>query len=95
MKLKKHLMNEAPIQTKGWTKQSLEKFGKTIGKMPDEKGFFEVCVNEMKNKDGFNEEKAKGFCAAIKDYQHNSPMWRGANKTKKEVESDTKKHQYK
>lgn len=27
---------------KGWNKKSLEKFSKTIGKKPDEKGFFDL-----------------------------------------------------
>jgi hypothetical protein len=94
MKLKDYLLNEAPIQTKGWTKKSLEKFGKTIGKMPDEKGFFEACVMKMKSKEGFDEEKAKGFCAAIKDAQYDSPMWRGADKTEKEIKQDIKKKKF-
>jgi hypothetical protein len=94
MKLKDYLLNEAPIQTKGWTKQSLEKFGKTIGKMPDEKGFFEACVMEMKGKEGFDEEKAKGFCGSLKDSWFDSPMWRGKGKTEKEVEQDVKKKKF-
>lgn len=92
--MKDEYLNEAPIQTKGWTKKSLEKFGKTIGKMPDEDGFFAACVKEMAPKEGFDKEKAEGFCASIKDAWWDSPMWRGKGKTKKEVKKDVKKKKF-
>ncbi len=84
-------MNEAPIAAKGWSQKSIEKFGKTIGKSPKEKGFFDACVKRMEPKMG---EKAKGFCASIKDAAYGSPNWRGKGKSKKEVESDTKKSKF-
>jgi hypothetical protein len=32
---------------KGWDKSSIDKIAKTIGKEPDEKGFFDACVEKM------------------------------------------------
>lgn len=69
-----------------WTKESIKKFSNSIGKNPDEEGFFNACVMEMKGKDEFDEEKAKGFCARIKDKWKSHPMWRGKNKTKEQEE---------
>jgi hypothetical protein len=88
-------INEAPIAAKGWDSSSVEKFGETIGKAPTEKGFFDACVKRMSNKEGFDEEKAKGFCASIKDKAYNSPNWRGKGKSEKEAKKDTQKDQYK
>lgn len=88
-------LSEAPIASKGWTDKSIEKFGKTIGKDPKEKGFFDACVKRMRGKEGFDDEKARGFCASIKDHAFKDPGWRGKGKTKKEVKQDTKDKQYK
>ena len=85
-------VNEAPIASKGWTQSSIEKFGKTIGKSPTEKGFFDKCVSRMESKMG---DQAKGFCASIKDAAYGSPNWRGKGKTKKQVKSDVKKDKFK
>ena len=85
-------LNEAPIASKGWTQSSIEKFGKTIGKSPTEKGFFDKCVSRMESKMG---DQAKGFCASIKDAAYGSPNWRGKGKTKKQVKSDVKKDKFK
>jgi len=52
-------------------------------------------VKRMSGKEGFDEKKAKGFCASIKDSAHGSPNWRGSGKTKKEVSTDIKKDRYK
>lgn len=84
-------LEEAPLASKGWTDKSISKFGKTIGKDPTEHGFFDACVSRMKGKEGFDEKKAKGFCASIKDKAYNDPGWRGKGKTKKEIKSDTSK----
>ena len=84
-------VSEAPIASKGWTQKSIAKFGKTIGKMPKEKGFFDACVARMEGRMG---ERAKGFCASIKDAAYGSPMWRGKGKTKKEVKTDVKKKRF-
>jgi DNA-directed RNA polymerase subunit RPC12/RpoP len=84
-------INEAPIAAKGWSQKSIEKFGKTIGKGPKEKGFFDACVKRMEGKMG---DKSKGFCASIKDAAYGSPNWRGKGKSKKEVASDTKKKRF-
>jgi len=85
-------LDEAPIVAKGWTKDSIEKFGKTIGKAPGEKGFFKACEKRMSKHMG---EKAKGFCAAVSDKHYGSPMWRGKGKTEKQVKIDTDKKIYK
>ena len=42
----KYLIQEKGMP-KGWTKDSISKFAKTIGKSPDEKGFFSACVAKM------------------------------------------------
>lgn len=84
-------VNEAPIAAKGWTKKSIEKFGKTIGKSPTEKGFFNACVKRMNSKMG---DKSKGFCASIKDAAYGSPNWRGKGKSEKKVKLDTKRDKF-
>lgn len=73
-----------------WTKESIKKFSSTIGKNPDEEGFFDACVMEMKGKDGFDSEKAKGFCARVRDKWKGHPMWRGKSKTKEQEEKQGK-----
>lgn len=83
----KESVNEAPIQAKGWTMQSIEKFEKTVGKKADSKGFFEACVGRMEPKMG---DLAKGFCASIKDAKFGSPMWRGKGKKPKEAKAQSK-----
>jgi|GEM_PF-2774454 hypothetical protein len=88
-------LKEEPIGAKGWTQTSLKKFGDTIGIDPKEKGFFDACVLRMKGKEGFDDEKAKGFCASIKDAAYGSPNWRGKDKSKEDVEKDTKKIKFK
>jgi hypothetical protein len=88
-------LTEKPIKTKGWTKESIKKFGETIGVDPGEKGFFDACVKEMSPKEGFDKEKAKGFCAAIKDAHYESPKWRGKGKSKEQVEKDVKSNKFK
>ena len=93
--LEEETLSEAPIGSKGWTQKSVEKFGKTIGKSPQDKGFFDACVKRMEGKKGFDKEKAQGFCASIKDKSFDSTYWRGKGKTKKETKKDVKEHPYK
>ena len=88
-------ISEAPLAAAGWTDKSVEKFGKTIGKDATEKGFFDVCVSRMSGKEGFDAEKARGFCASVKDRAHGDPHWRGKGKSKEQIEKDTASHQYK
>lgn len=80
---------------KGWTEESLKKwmatFKKNHGKGPKDEGFFDTCVDAMK--DEFGEDGAKKFCAAVKDEAWDSTYWRGKDKPKSEVKKDTKKHQ--
>lgn len=85
-------LDEAPISTKGWTKDSVVKFGKTIGVSPDKKGFFDACVSRMKGKMG---DRAEGFCASLKDAYYGSVYWRGSGKTEKQVKKDVKEYPYK
>ena len=88
----KRFLTEAPIATKGWTKDSVKKFGKTIGKSPDEHGFFDVCVSHMEKEMG---EQAKGFCASLKDTYYGGSGWRGAGKSKEQIKKDVKKTKFK
>jgi len=88
-------LNEAPVGSKGWTQSSVEKFGKTIGKDPQDKGFFATCVKRMEGKKGFDKEKAQGFCASIKDASYGSPNWRGKDKPKKQAKADVQKDRFK
>jgi len=85
-------LSEAPIASKGWTAKSVSKFGKTIGIQADEKGFFDACLSRMEGKMG---EKAKGFCASLKDSKAGSPNWRGKGKSKEQVKKDIKKKKFK
>lgn len=73
-------LSEKAIQAAGWTKASVEKFGKTIGKSPTEHGFFDACYKRMVGKKGWDDEKAKGFCASLKDTAKGTTMWRGKGK---------------
>ena len=95
IKVPVHKVNEAPIAAKGWTQKSVSKFGKTVGKDPQEHGFFDACVTRMSGKEGFDGDKAKGFCASVKDASYGSAHWRGKGKSKKDIASDTKKNKFK
>lgn len=88
------LMLEAPIHAKGWTQASVTKFGKTVGKSPQEHGFFDACVKRMSPKPGFGDDKAKRFCASIKDASYGSAYWRGSAKPKKAIKADVGKHKF-
>ncbi len=78
---------------KGWTQDSVKKFANSLSKDmkggPKSKGFFDKCVEKMKDKVG----DAEGLCASIKDEVYGSTMWRGKDKPEAEVRSDTKKDQ--
>ena len=74
------MLNETP---KGWSKDSVEKFAKTIGKSSaKDEGFFSACVARMKKHDMKDPE---GFCADLKDKAWGTTMWRGKGKKKSEV----------
>lgn len=73
---------------------AIKKFEKTVGKKATKKGFFDACMNELEPKMG---DKAKGFCAKIKDTAHGAKHgkekltnWRGKGKTEKEAKQDIK-----
>ena len=71
-------LKESAVRTAGWTKSSVEKFGKTIGHPADKKGFFDACVAKMKGRVG----DAQGFCASLKDTYYGNTEWRGKGKEK-------------
>lgn len=75
-------MSEMAIQAAGWTVKSVEKFGKTIGKSPYEHGFFDKCYNRMVGKPGWDDDKAKGFCARLIDTAKGTTYWRKGRKKK-------------
>ena len=66
----KHLKTEAP---EGWDKESVAKFGKSIGKSPDEKGFFDACVKKMTGE----VDDPQAFCANLLDTYKGTTKWRG------------------
>jgi desulfoferrodoxin-like iron-binding protein len=80
---------------KGWDRVSVQKFAKTLSKKmkggPKSKGFFDKCVNKMKDK----MKDPEGFCASIKDEVYASTGWRGKDKSAKEVRKDVKKAKFK
>lgn len=67
---------------KGWTKKSVEKFARSLtGKTKDDaEGFWTECYNRIKDEEGFDEESAKRFCAALKDEYLGTTEWRGKDK---------------
>ena len=71
-------LREAAVKTAGWTKSSVEKFGKTVGTAPDKPGFFDACVTKMKRR----VDDPEGFCASLKDKYYGNPDWRGKGKEK-------------
>ena len=72
-------MDEAAVKTKGWTKDSVAKFGNTIGAPADKPGFFKACVTEFSKKGVTDPE---GLCASMKDTYYGDTMWRGKEKGK-------------
>lgn len=75
----KNFIDEAALKTKGWTKDSVAKFGETIGAPPDKPGFFDACVTEMSGK---GVEDPEGLCASMKDTYYGNTDWRGKGKKK-------------
>ena len=71
-------LKEAAVKTAGWTKSSVEKFGKTIGKSPGKPGFFDACTAKMKGR----VKDPEGFCASLKDKYYGGTKWRGKGKEK-------------
>lgn len=63
---------------KGWTKKSLQKFARSLtGKSKnDTEGFFTKCYEKIKDEEGFDEDSAKRFCAALKDEYLERTDWR-------------------
>ena len=92
MRFKSFLMNSLDTLSEegldNWDEESLKKFGKTIGKDPKEDGFFDACVLRMTPNMG--KTNAESFCAKVKDKAYKSTMWRGKDKSKADVNKDTK-----
>ena len=82
MKFKQYL-NEIGFKKypKGWDKSSVKKFADTlsqsIGKNPNEKGWFTACNLKMKKHLG---EGSEGFCASVLDTYKGTTFWRGKHK---------------
>jgi len=76
----------------GWTKKSVKKtaktIGKDVGKGPTEKDFFKKCVEKMKD----NIDDPEAYCASLKDYSHGSTHWRGKGKSEKQAKKDAAAH---
>jgi hypothetical protein len=76
--MEEDFLTEEAVKTAGWTKSSVEKFGKTIGSPVDKSGFFDACVMKMKSK----VNDPDGFCASLKDKYYGTTEWRGKEKKK-------------
>ena len=80
---------------RGWDKNSIKKYTHTFTKKmkggAKSKGFFDKCVEKMKDK----MENPEGFCASLKDESYGSTGWRGKDKSKQEVSKDVKKAKFK
>lgn len=75
---------------KGWTPDSIKKFGQSLVKGGAKKeDFFKKCVEKMKGK----LDNPEGFCASVKDEVHGSTYWRGKGKTPQQAGKDVKVHQ--
>jgi DNA-binding protein H-NS len=75
---------------KGWTPESIKKFGQSLVKGGATKeDFFKKCVEKMKDK----LDNPEGFCASVKDEVHGSTFWRGKGKTPQQAGKDVKAHQ--
>lgn len=75
---------------KGWTPESIKKFGQSLVKGGATKeDFFKKCVEKMKDK----MDKPEAFCASVKDEVHGSTFWRGKGKTPQQAGKDVKAHQ--
>jgi hypothetical protein len=77
---------------KGWTRDSVRKFGLTLAKGveggPKSPGFFKLCVKKMKGK----LDDPEAFCASVKDEVHASTYWRGKGKSPAKVQKSIKTH---
>lgn len=80
---------------KGWSRDSVQKFGKTLSKNMKggvkSKGFFDKCVTKMRGK----VNNPEGFCAGVKDETYGSTGWRGKDKSPGKVRADVKKAKFK
>ncbi len=84
-RLLKYITEEEAEQLRKWG----ETFGKNHGKGPKDHGFFDLCVEHMKGKI----DDPEAYCARVKDAAYGSTMWRGKDKSKKEIKKDTKSNQ--
>lgn len=76
--MKDEELAEAAVKTAGWTKASVEKFGKAIGAAPGKPGFHKACTLKMKGK----VDDPEAFCASLKDTYYGDTKWRGKGKEK-------------
>lgn len=89
--LKKIYINNLQESFDDWDDESMKKFAKTVGKDPKDEGFFEACVLKMSKH--MTDEQARGFCAKVKDKAYGSSYWRGKDKSKADVNKETKANQ--
>ena len=81
MKFKEYLEEKIGWENlpKGWTKDSVKKFAKSLtGKGATKEDFFEACVVEMRNK----MDDPEAFCASVKDQVWGTTYWRSKGKKK-------------
>jgi len=89
-----NLIQEAGFEDmpKGWSKKSVKKaartLGKTVGKAPESKGFFDKCVARMKK----HMDNPEGYCASLKDETFGSTYWRGKDKSPQKARKMMAKH---
>jgi len=79
----------------GWDRDSVKKFAATLSKDmkggPKSEGWFDKCVNKMKDKMA----NPEGFCASVRDEVYGSTGWRGKDKSPEEVRKDVQKSKFK
>ncbi|MHA2182180.1 MAG: cupin domain-containing protein, partial [Promethearchaeota archaeon] len=80
---------------RGWDKKSIKKYTQTFTKRmkggAKAEGFFDKCVEKMKDK----MDNPEGFCASLKDEAYGSTGWRGKDKSPAEVSKSVKKAKFK
>jgi len=65
MRFSKYLSEGFETLPKGWTKESLDKFAKSLtDKSKDEEGFFRACIAKVSDAEGIDDPEK--FCGALK-----------------------------
>lgn len=61
---------------KGWSRESVQKFAKSLSGDPSSKGWFDACVKKMEGK----LDNPQAFCATVRDEAKGTTMWRGKHR---------------